>query len=73
MRVTRMPLGLAETNCYILVNKETKEAIQKLMKALCDNVLPNAYGLFDSIKTGKEKLNPLLLEACKKTHKQTTS
>ena len=55
---------------FNLISKETKEAIQKLMKALYDNVLPNAYGLFDSIKTGKEKLNPLLLEACKKTYKQ---
>ena len=40
------------------------------MKALYENVLPNAYPLFDSIKTGKEKLNPLLIEACKKTYKQ---
>ena len=55
---------------FNLISKETKETIQKLMKALYDNVLPNAYGLFDSIKTGKEKLNPLLLEACKKTYKQ---
>ena len=55
---------------FNLISKETKDAIQRLMKALYDNVLPNAYGLFDSIKTGKEKLNPLLLEACKKTYKQ---
>ena len=55
---------------FNLISKETKEAIQKLMKALYDNVLPNAYGLFDSIKTGKEKLNPLLLEDYKKTYKQ---
>ena len=55
---------------FNLISKETKEAIQNLMKALYENVLPNAYTLFDSIKTGKEKLNPLLLEACKKTYKQ---
>ena len=55
---------------FNLISKETKEAIQKLMKDLYDNVLPNAYSLFDSIKTGKEKLNPSLLEACKKTYKQ---
>ena len=55
---------------FNLISKETKEAIQNLMKALYENVLPNAYSLFDSIKTGKEKLNPLLLEACKKTYKQ---
>jgi hypothetical protein len=55
---------------FNLISKETKDAIQRLMKALYDNVLPNVYNLFDSIKTGKEKLNPLLLEACKKTYKQ---
>ena len=55
---------------FNLISKETKTAIEKLMKALYDNVLPNVYDLFDSIKTGKEKLNPLLLEACKKTYKQ---
>ena len=55
---------------FNLINKETKDAIQKLMKALYENVLPNAYPLFDAIKTGKEKLNPLLIEACKKTYKQ---
>ena len=55
---------------FNLISKETKEAIEKLMKALYDKVLPDAYSLFDSIKTGKEKINPLLLEACKKTYKQ---
>ena len=55
---------------FNLISKETKDAIQKLMKALYENVLPNAYPLFDAIKTGKEKLNPLLIEACKKTYKQ---
>ena len=55
---------------FNLISKETKDAIEKLMKALYENVLPNAYALFDSIKTGKEKINPLLIEACKKTYKQ---
>ena len=55
---------------FNLISKETKDAIQKLMKGLYENVLPNAYPLFDAIKTGKEKLNPLLIEACKKTYKQ---
>ena len=55
---------------FNLISKETKEVLQKLMKALYENVLPNVYGIFDQIKTGKEKLNPLLLEACKKTYKQ---
>ena len=55
---------------FDLLSKETKSAIEKLMKALYENVLPNVYSLFDFIKTGKEKLNPLLLEACKKTYKQ---
>ena len=40
------------------------------MKALYDNILPNADQLFDGLKTGKEKINPLLLEACKKTYRQ---
>ena len=40
------------------------------MKELYDNVLPNVYSLFDSIKTGKEKINQNLIEACKKTYKQ---
>ena len=55
---------------FNLISKETKDAIEKLMKALYDNVLPNAYSLFDAIKTGKEKINVQLLEACKKTYKQ---
>ena len=55
---------------FNLISKETKEVLQKLMKALYENVLPYVYGIFDQIKTGKEKLNPLLLEACKKTYKQ---
>jgi hypothetical protein len=55
---------------FNLISKETKDAIEKLMKALYETVLPNAYSLFDSIKTGKEKINPLLIEACKKTYKQ---
>jgi hypothetical protein len=55
---------------FNLISNETKAAIEKLMKDLYDNVLPNAYSRFDSIKTGKEKLNVQLLEACKKTYKQ---
>ena len=55
---------------FNLISKETKDVIQRLMKALYNNVLPNVYGIFDQIKTGKEKLNPLLLEACKKTYRQ---
>ena len=46
---------------FNLISKETKDVIQRLMKALYNNVLPNVYGIFDQIKTGKEKLNPLLL------------
>ena len=55
---------------FNLISKETKEVLQKLMKALYENVLPNVYSLFDSIKTGKEKINQNLIEACKKTYKQ---
>jgi len=55
---------------FDLISKETMAAIEKLLKKLYETVLPNAYDNFDSIKTGKEKLNPLLLEACKKVYKQ---
>ena len=39
---------------FNLISKETKDVIQRLMKALYNNVLPNVYGIFDQIKTGKE-------------------
>ena len=55
---------------FDLISKETMEAIEKLLKKLYEEVLPNVYDNFDSIKTGKEKFNPLLLEACKNTYKQ---
>ena len=46
------------------------KAIEKLLKELYESVLPNVYSIFDSIKTGKEKLNPSLLEACKDIYRQ---
>ncbi len=55
---------------FDLVSKEAMDAIGKLLKKLYDSVLPNAYDLFDMIKQGKEKINPLLLEACKTNYKQ---
>ena len=55
---------------FDLVSKEAMDAIGKLLKKLYDYVLPNAYDLFDMIKQGKEKINPLLLEACKTNYKQ---
>ena len=55
---------------FDLISKETMAAIEKLLKKLYETVLPNVYDNFDSIKTGKEKLNPLLLEACKKVYEQ---
>ena len=55
---------------FDLISKETMGAIEKLLKKLYEEVLPNVYDNFDSIKTGKEKFNPLLLEACKNTYKQ---
>ena len=54
MRVTRMPLGLAETNCYILVNKETKEAI------IVDPA-DTEYKVFDKVEALKAKPVALLL------------
>ena len=55
---------------YHLISKETMKAIEKLLKELYESVLPNVYSIFDSIKTGKEKLNPSLLEACKDIYRQ---
>ena len=55
---------------FDLISKETIGAIEKLLKRLYEEVLPNVYDSFDSIKTGKEKFNPLLLQACKNTYKQ---
>ena len=55
---------------FDLISKETMAAIEKLLKKLYETVLPNAYDNFDLIKTGKEKINPLLLETCQKTYKQ---
>ena len=46
------------------------EAIEKLLKKLYETVLPNVYDNFDLIKTGKEKLNFLLLDSCKRVYKQ---
>ena len=55
---------------FNLISKETLSAIEKLLKKLYESVLPNAYDNFDAIKTGKEKINASLLDACKKTYKQ---
>ena len=55
---------------FNLIKKETLSEIEKLLKKLYESVLPNAYDNFDSIKTGKEKINPSLLEACKTIYKQ---
>ena len=55
---------------FELISKETLSAIEKLLKKLYESVLPNVYDSFDMIKTGKEKINPLILEACKTNYKQ---
>ena len=55
---------------FDLISKETMSAIEKLLKKLYESVLPNVYDSFDAIKTGKEKFNYLLLDACKNTYKQ---
>ena len=55
---------------FNLVSKESMAAIEKLLQKLYEGFLPNAYDLFDLIKTGKEKVNPLLLDACKNVYKQ---
>jgi hypothetical protein len=55
---------------FNLISKESLAAIEKLLQKLYEGFLPNVYDLFDSIKTGKEKINPLLLEACKNVYKQ---
>ncbi len=55
---------------FNLISKETMSLIGKLLKNIYESVLPNVHDNFDLIKTGKEKINPLLLEACKKIYKQ---
>ena len=61
--------SLSNSN-FNLISKETMKAIETLLKKIYDSFLPNVYDDFDLIKTGKEKLNPLLLEACKSVYKQ---
>jgi hypothetical protein len=55
---------------FNLISKESMTAIEKLLQKIYEGFLPNVYDLFDSIKTGKEKVNPLLLDACKNIYKQ---
>ena len=55
---------------FNLISKETMSFIGKLLKNIYESVLPNVHDNFDLIKTGKEKINPLLLEACKTIYKQ---
>ena len=55
---------------FNLISKETMSLIGKLLKNIYESVLPNVHDNFDLIKTGKERINPLLLEACKKIYKQ---
>jgi hypothetical protein len=55
---------------FNLISKETMGAIEKLLKKIYEDVLPSVYDLFDMVKTGKEKINPLILEACKNIYKR---
>ena len=55
---------------FELISKETLTSLEKLLKRIYLEVLPNVYDGFDSIKTGKEKFNYLLLDACKNVYKQ---
>ena len=55
---------------FNLISKETMSAIEKLLKKIYEDVLPSVYDLFDMVKTGKEKINPLILEACKNIYKR---
>ena len=55
---------------FELISKETLTSLEKLLKRIYSEFLPNVYDGFDSIKTGKEKFNYLLLEACKNVYKQ---
>ena len=55
---------------FNLISRETMSLIGKLLKNIYESVLPNVHDNFDLIKTGKERINPLLLEACKKIYKQ---
>ena len=55
---------------FNLIHKDTLDALKNICSKIYDSVLPNVYDDFDRIKTGKEKINPLLLESCKKVYKQ---
>ena len=55
---------------YNLISKETLSSIENLLKKMYESVLPNVYENFDLIKTGKEHVDPLLIEACKTIYKQ---
>ena len=55
---------------FELISKETLASLEKLLKRIYSEFLPNVYDGFDSIKTGKEKFNYLLLEVCKNVYKQ---
>ncbi len=55
---------------FDLISKETLGAIERLLKKIYESLLPDVYSEFDSIKTGKEMMNPLILEACKSVYKQ---
>ena len=55
---------------FELISKETLTSLEKLLKRIYSEFLPNVYDGFDSIKTGKEKFNYLLLEVCKNVYKQ---
>ena len=55
---------------FDLIDENTMKAIQIILKKIYENTYPNLSTDFDLIKTGKEKINPLLIEYCKQTYKQ---
>jgi hypothetical protein len=55
---------------FNLINERTLNALEVICRNLYNNVLPNVYDFFDNIKSGKEKLNPFILESCKTIYKR---
>ena len=55
---------------FDLINENTMKAIQNILQKIYENIYPNLSTDFDLIKTGKEKVNPLLIEYCKQNYKQ---
>ena len=55
---------------FDLISSETMKIIQTLLSKISSKVYPNVYGEFDSLLSGKEKINPFLIIYCKETYRK---